>query len=111
MAKQSVKWIYNSKTWKNLRKQALIRDHYTCQLCGGRATEVHHLKEVNTVNVGDNAHAFDFENLQSLCHECHTLITQEEHGGRARDCDREYYFDSHGQLQRLYPPGISKTKP
>ena len=105
MAKKSVKWIYNSKEWKSLRKQALIRDRYTCQLCGRRATEVHHLKEVNTVNAEDNTHAFDLKNLQSLCHECHVLITQEEHGGRARDCGSEYYFDSHGQLQRLYPPG------
>lgn len=108
MAKQSVKWIYNSKAWKSLRKQALIRDHYTCQLCGGRATEVHHLKEVDTVNPEENVHAFDLENLQSLCRGCHTQITQEEHRGIVHDCDRGYYFDSNGQLQRLCPPGSSK---
>ena len=86
------------------RKEALKRDGYTCAYCGARATEVHHLVELNDENVRDRNISLNLDNLQSLCHTCHTMITMDTHGIKKMDCDMEYYFDEDGNLQRAIPP-------
>lgn len=48
--------------WPSLRRQALVRDGYRCQLCGARASEVDHVKRGNN---------HDLSNLRSLCYGCH----------------------------------------
>lgn len=68
--------FYKSKSWKDLRKQALERDHYECQSCKrkGRyrkAKNVHHIKEVKT----HPELALDLDNLECICIQCHN----EEH--------------------------------
>lgn len=64
--------FYHSPEWRRLRKMALQRDHYLCQHClrAGRikrATEVHHLIEVER----DPSQALVLDNLLSLCWDCH----------------------------------------
>ena len=54
----------NSDHWKNLRKKAMERDNYTCQICHKKATEVHHLTYENL----NKEHLFE---LVALCHNCH----------------------------------------
>ncbi len=100
MAKAFAKPFYNSTAWQTIRQQALRRDGYTCALCGARATEVHHIIELNEKNITDRSIALNLDNLQSLCHECHSALTMEEHGIRYRDCRLGYYFDEDGQLQK-----------
>lgn len=39
------------------------------------ATEVHHIIELNPNNVNDPNICLNESNLQSLCHECHSFIT------------------------------------
>lgn len=104
MAKGSRKWFYNSQAWQHARAAALRRDMYTCAYCGARATEVHHLIELNDDNIHDPKIALSLSNLQSLCHECHSAITMDEHGIKKMDCDIEYYFDADGNLQRRTLP-------
>ncbi len=86
----------------------LKRDGYTCAYCGARATEVHHLIELNEENVRDINISLNPEHLQSLCHKCHTMITLNAHGIKNLDCDMEYYFDEDGNLQRI-PPRVHKN--
>ena len=105
MARETMKWFYNSPAWRAARLQALHRDHFTCHYCGARATEVHHLIELNENNVHDPTVSLNLENLQSLCHDCHSKITMNEHGIKNLDCDMEYYFDENGILKRFKPPG------
>lgn len=105
MAREALKWFYNSGAWQQARAAALRRDHYTCAYCGARANEVHHLKELNEKNVTDIRISLNLNNLQSLCHQCHTQITMNEHGIKHTDCDMEFYFDEDGILQRRSPPG------
>lgn len=106
MAKEFAKSFYNSKEWKWLRLQVLKRDGRTCAYCGARATEVHHLIELNEKNIKNPEISLNPKHLQSLCHECHSMITMNEHGIKNIDCDMEYYFDDDGMLQRRHPPGV-----
>ena len=63
------------KQWQKTRRSALGRDSFLCVLCkaAGRmtaATDVDHIKPKS--EGGDDS----FENLQSLCGECHKKKTQ-----------------------------------
>jgi 5-methylcytosine-specific restriction endonuclease McrA len=66
MARQEMKPFYQSTAWKAARRAALMRDHYSCQICGARAGEVHHLIELNKDNVKDKNISLNLNNLQSL---------------------------------------------
>lgn len=93
MAKGWAKPFYKSRAWRIMRAEILRRDLYTCEECGARATEVHHEIELTPENIGDPNIALNPDLLHSLCHDCHTAITQ----GTA-DCDEEFFFDADGQL-------------
>ena len=71
--------LYQTKAWRTLREQALLRDGYRCQhkKCGvtlkrgrsdPRSAVVHHLK----AHKGDHDLFFDLDNLQSVCWACHS---------------------------------------
>jgi len=67
--------FYLCGEWKEKRKYILERDHYECQKCRReqhlvrRATTVHHIKHLKVAP----ELAFDNENLESLCSECHNI--------------------------------------
>lgn len=98
MAKEWASAFYHSGPWKALRRRALIRDGFTCRICGARATEVDHIKELTPDNITDRSISLNLANLQSLCHDCHTRKTLEDKGIIKPDCDLKYYFDSDGCL-------------
>lgn len=71
--------LYNTKQWRSLREQVLLRDLYKCQHkgCGAplkrgrkspRSAVVHHLKP----HKGDLDLFYDIDNLQSVCWTCHS---------------------------------------
>lgn len=93
MAKAWARQFYRSAAWRSLRAQVLRRDLFTCEECGGRATEVHHEIALTPSNIGDPTVALNPALLHSLCHDCHTAITL----GRA-DCAAGFFFDADGQL-------------
>ncbi|WP_096269495.1 HNH endonuclease [Paucisalibacillus globulus] len=75
-AKQK-KTFYNSGSWKSLRKQALERDNYECQVCKragsyNHGQNVHHIKEIEFFP----KLALELDNLETLCINCHN----QEHG-------------------------------
>lgn len=77
-AKEIYDNVYNTSTWKNLRKSYLML-HPVCEECNKRwATQVHHIKEISkatsTLEMKDIG--FDSSNLMALCEECH----QKKHG-------------------------------
>lgn len=75
------------KNWKKQRSEAWKRDNHTCQLCEktkddlGRNPDVHHIipfelfldkyKDIEKASVFANL----LDNLITLCHSCHTRIT------------------------------------
>ncbi len=79
--------IYKSPKWETCRARALRRDGYICQRCKryGRiraATTVHHMKPVEEYP----ELAYDLDNLESLCEQCHNKTHPEKgsKGLRAR---------------------------
>lgn len=64
--------FYHKPVWRRLRKMALQRDHYLCQLrispkCTRYATEVHHIKSLEEFpDLG-----LSLDNLTSCCWWCH----------------------------------------
>lgn len=73
--------FYHWTAWRRLRKLALQRDHYLCQLqlgpdCTRVATEVHHIKPVDEFP----ELALDMDNLTSVCWNCHEKTKQRKKG-------------------------------
>lgn len=69
--------IYYTYQWKKLRK-AYIGENPLCEMCAKRgintpARVVDHIKEIS-----DGGEPFDWDNLQSLCNECHYRKTLDE---------------------------------
>lgn len=72
------KKIYDSKQWRERTRPAvLVRDDYRCVSCGvlGKSRElvVDHIIEIK-----DGGAKFDKDNLQTLCHRCHNIKTENE---------------------------------
>lgn len=65
--------LYASRRWKDLRAEVL-KDSPYCEICGGIATDVHHVIPHN----GDPGLFYDRGNLVSICQGCHAKETQKE---------------------------------
>jgi len=61
--------FYNSKDWKILSRKRLQHDGYKCVLCGAIASEVDHIKAIQTPEGWELR--LDFNNTRSLCLDCH----------------------------------------
>ena len=67
-----------SETWKEKRKELLEEAAWVCFLCGGKATQIHHLKYNN---LGDEMLG---EDAEAVCGNCHKEIHADkimEYGG------------------------------
>ena len=66
--------LIQSTRWRKVRNQYL-QDHPTCERCGMYlATEIHHITPLTRFkNEPEKMErmAFDEDNLQALCHDCH----------------------------------------
>lgn len=74
--------LINSGRWKKLRADKLTANPI-CEECEAKglstpATEVHHLTEVESVPTAEAMERlmFDYSNLESVCHSCHSEIHQ-----------------------------------
>lgn len=67
--------FYRSSLWRKARAQALLRDDYMCQSCGGEATMVDHI----VPSKDDWQDRLNLDNLQSLCKSCHYQKTKIEY--------------------------------
>ncbi len=63
--------------WQKIRKVALQRDRYLCQICldNGRVTEAQVVDHIKPKAKGGGD---DLNNLQSLCNKCHNHKTARE---------------------------------
>lgn len=57
----------NSVAWRKLRLKKLQDAHYTCEKCGGIATDVHHIIPLHV----DWNQRLNYNNLKALCDQCH----------------------------------------
>jgi 5-methylcytosine-specific restriction enzyme A len=67
--------LYDRRRWRRVRL-AQLRAEPLCRLCRERgraepAVDVDHIKAL-----ADGGEPFDFDNLRSLCHACHSRVTR-----------------------------------
>lgn len=94
-------WFYKSKAWKDCRKAYVSNrvaiDGGLCEMCQeAKGYIVHHVIELNPININDPFISLNHDNLQYVCLKCHNK--------HHRPCGvkREFYFDENGQL--IPPP-------
>ena len=71
--------FYNKSEWRKIRKAKLMAQPL-CELCGAVAEHIHHI--ISFVNEDDAMKQMElllnWENLQSLCQECHNRLHNED---------------------------------
>lgn len=75
---QGWRWMYDTPEWRTLRSEQLLHEPW-CRICAKhglrtRATDVDHIVD----HKGDWARFTDADNLQSLCHSCHSRKTAKD---------------------------------
>ena len=69
-------FLYSHRRWRSLRKQVILSNPI-CQACNrAPSTQVDHIKPYS----GDVSTFYDIDNLQALCHSCHSKKTATERG-------------------------------
>ncbi|WP_286149564.1 HNH endonuclease [Romboutsia ilealis] len=87
--KRDPKYIkfYNSPEWKlKLAPKYMADKGYRCEDCGAIASEVHHIKPIQTDEGWEQR--LDYFNLKALCLDCHN----EEHNRFKRNVRRKSYL-------------------
>ncbi len=105
MAQEWAKPFYNSAAWKRMRHMIITQCGYTCEMCGGHATEIHHEIELTPDNISNPHISLNPKLLHPLCGDCHKKITLDQKGIKLLDCDDGFCFDEDGNLS---PRGASK---
>ena len=95
--------FYHSPAWRDVRMQALDRDHHLCQRCMSLgvvtpAVIVHHVVHLTPGNVHDPRIALDLSNLTCLCRDCHAIVHGFDHEATRADVA----FDADGNLVKSH---------
>ncbi|GLO78503.1 HNH endonuclease [Sulfitobacter pontiacus] len=68
---------YKTARWQRLRWSVLLRDNFTCQMCGDVRSDTSQLVADHTIRHGGDPLLFwDDQNLQCLCAPCHNSEKQ-----------------------------------
>lgn len=97
MAQEWAKAFYTSKEWKRCSRAYMSSKAYVCERCGGVAEICHHKKYITAQNINDPYITLSFDNLESLCKECHN----KEHMLKRSLT----YFDAAGNVERVKDSG------
>lgn len=76
---------YKTARWQRLRWSILLRDLFTCQICGvieGVTSQL--VADHKTAHRGDEVLFWDDGNLQCLCKTCHDSIKQRDERRQGR---------------------------
>ncbi len=70
-------WMFHGHYfWDSARSYVMLRDRYTCRLCGAR----HRARELDVdhiVEIARGGAALEYSNLQTICRVCHGRKTRE----------------------------------
>lgn len=76
--------VYNTSKWRKLRESKLL-EHPLCEVCLAKgiitpAIDVHHIDSfMNYEGLKRLEKAYNYNNLQSICKECHTKLHSHSH--------------------------------
>jgi len=87
MAREFAKQFYSSKAWQDCRNEYAKRKYYLCENCLRRGIYrpgeiVHHIIELDPININNPEITLSFSNLQLLCRDCHAEIHSKSSEGR-----------------------------
>ncbi len=68
--------------WDSARSYVMLRDRYTCRLCGSRR-RARELDVDHIVEIADGGAALEYSNLQTVCRGCHRAKTAAARSARA----------------------------
>ena len=99
MAMEFAKAFYHTTAWKQVRQEAMIRDHGLCQECLAKgivrkASIVHHRIPLTPDNISDQSITLNLDNLECVCRACHSLV----HGLASGGTRSGFAFDADGNL-------------
>jgi 5-methylcytosine-specific restriction protein A len=94
MAKEWAKAFYKSAAWQDCRSAYIQSVFGLCERCGVPGAEVHHIIYLTPDNINDPYIALSWDNLELLCHECHTR----EHMSKYSATRDDVMFDEYGNL-------------
>ena len=108
MAREFAKAFYGSRAWQDARN-AYIRAHPLCERCmeHGRVTPgqiVHHKVHLSPENINDPTIALGFDNLETVCRDCHASEHPEIYGLKDLEPCR-VGFDLQGNVVRKADDG------
>ena len=92
--KEFSKGFYQSKSWKECRKNYLLSVHNLCERCKGIAKIVHHKKYITPYNIHDPYITLNHDNLEALCQDCHNKA----HHRKGDSASKRYTFDLEGNV-------------
>lgn len=74
---------YKTAAWRKLRWKVLVRDRFTCQICGSvEGRKGQQIADHRQPHRGDEALFWDENNLQCLCKTCHDGTKQRQEKAR-----------------------------
>lgn len=94
MAKDFAVKFYSSAAWIKCREAYKQSVFGLCERCGVPGAEVHHIIYLTPDNINDPYIALSWDNLELLCHECHTR----EHMSKYSATREDVMFDENGNL-------------
>lgn len=96
MARSVSQAFYRSSKWIKCKNGYMASQHYICERCGGLATICHHKEWLNESNVTNPMIAYNWDNLEAVCHSCHN----KEHFGNGI-IENGLVFDEKGNLIKI----------
>lgn len=96
MAQDWARAFYNSTAWHRCRETYKQSVFGLCERCQQPGDEVHHKTYLTLQNINDPEITLGWDNLELLCHECHTR----EHKSKYDPLRDDVMFDANGDLVR-----------
>jgi 5-methylcytosine-specific restriction endonuclease McrA len=100
MAQEWAIKFYNSTAWEKCRSAYIQSVFGLCERCGELGDEVHHKIYLTPQNINDPEITLGWDNLELLCHECHTREHKREHKREYEALRDDVTFDGNGDLVR-----------
>lgn len=93
MARAFAKKFYSSAAWQSCRNAYAKKANYLCENCLRKGIYkpgviVHHLIELDPINIEHPEIALNFDNLELLCRDCHAKV-HEQSGGRWSEVNKK----------------------
>lgn len=86
-------WFYKGAKWQKTSAAYMASKNYICERCGAPGKICHHKTYITPHNITDPMIAYNFDNLECLCQDCHN----KEHFQK----NNRAQFDENGNIKSV----------